>query len=55
MRESEREKGEKAYKWKEGRERMWLGQEEGQAMAGVILLGAKSVLRWNINEHNEED
>ncbi len=34
---------------------MWIGREEGQAMAGVVLLGAKSVLSWNINEHNEEE
>lgn len=35
--------------------RMRIGREEGQAMAGVVLLGAMSALSWDINEHNEED
>lgn len=29
--------------------------EEGQAMARVVLQGAWSVLSWSINERNEED
>lgn len=34
---------------------MCVGQEEGHVMAGVGLLGANSVLKWDINEHNQED
>lgn len=30
-------------------------EEEGQAIAAVVMLGAWSVLSRNINEHNEED
>lgn len=36
------------------REMMWAEWEKGQAMVGVVLLGAWSVLTCNFNENNEE-